>query len=300
MKILIHPSFGIYLFSITVLSSLSVCVCVVAALLIHELCHYAACKILEEQIEQLEITPMGGVMTYKDGVSSSKGLRGVYVHAAGPIGNYAAILICCVALSHGIWDTAYLHNMIIANVSMLLVNLLPALPLDGGQILFCLGYYFFPVAKLAGCLSAMGIAIGFSGVLLALYGLISQGLLNCSLIIISIHMIVSAKRYQNILIAENLYAVLHERMGENKKIRKLIFYSISADEKLLNLIAYLKQNISVCFVFTEKDCAFELHEHDFCHALLNMANPTARQAYQNTLQYQEKVRKNIENHRFTP
>ena len=300
MKIKVHPSFGIYLLFIAILSSLSMCLCVVASLLIHELSHYAACKVIGEEIDQLEITPLGGIMTRKRGVTSSKGLKGVYIHAAGPLGNYAAILLSSMALTYGIGEAGLFQSMLITNTSMMLINLLPALPLDGGQILFCLGYYFFPVAKLVYCLSALGFLLGIGGILLSIYGLAFRGLLNCSLMIISIHMIISSMKCHRTLIAENIYTVMHERISKVSTTRKVVFYQVTPDKPLIELIAYLKQNRSIFFIFTEAESTHVLHEHAFCQTLLTMPCATIRQAYQNTLQSHEKVQKNRENPRFTP
>lgn len=295
MKIRVHPSFIIYLSFIAMLSSLTVCICVAASLAIHELCHYAACKVIGEEIEQLELTPLGGVMTYKREATSSKGLKGVYIHAAGPVGNYAALLISSMALSSGLWNAEFLRSMIIANASIMLINLLPALPLDGGQILFCLGYYVFPVAKLVRFLACMGSVIGLTGVLFALYGLVSHGLLNCSLLIVGIHMLIHSGKSGHALLAENIYTVVHERLAEQQKLRKIVFYETPPNEPLFGLISYLRQNRSVCFVFSDMNSLCELHEAAFCQALLSMPHATIRMAYRNAQQYQEKVRKNTEN-----
>ena len=300
MRIKAHPLFIVYLLLISFLSSISVSLCVAAALMIHELCHYAVCSILREDLEQLELTPLGGVMTYKRGTTPSKGIKGVYIHAAGPLGNYIAVLLSCITITRGIGNYDFMRSMLIANASMLLINLLPALPLDGGQILFCIGYYLFPVSKLVCFLSVAGIVLGFSGLALAIYGFVFRGLLNCSLLIISIHLIMSAGKQKHILIVENIYTVLNERLDHQPRIRKMAHYQVSSDEPLINLIPYMKQNLSMCMIFTEDNRSYELSEQEFCKAMLEMPYATIHQAYQCTKQYQEKNTNNLENARFTP
>ena len=299
MRVKVHPSFYIYLLCIALLSSLSVCIGALAALLIHEISHYIACKIANEQIDQLELTPFGGVMTYKPGSISSKGLKGVFVHAAGPIGNYSALVLCAF-LAHSNIRPDFLYSMLAANISMLLLNLLPVFPLDGGHIVFCLGYYIFSISRLVSTLSSMGIIVGFIGILVSVYGLVFKGLLNCSLLIVSIHMMITAARQRYTMLAENVYTVVQERMNEFIRAKRVVQYQVAPDITLFELIGYLKQNVSVCFSFYDHACIQMLHEQAFCQALIAKPDATVREAFLNTQQYQEKNRRNVENTSFTP
>ncbi|MBQ7887797.1 MAG: hypothetical protein IJ313_13025 [Clostridia bacterium] len=268
------------------------------ALLIHELWHYVAGRIVGEQIDQLELTPFGGIMRYKRGTVSHKGLRGVFVHAAGPLGNYMCLLAAGMPVIQKAVSPELLRSLIVSNASMLVLNVLPALPLDGGQIVFCLGYYFFPIAKLANCLSVLGIAVGISGVLLAVYGLIIRQMLNCSLVIVSLYLIVCARKSQRSLIAENIYAVVQERLTESIRIKRIEHYQVAPDTALFELIAFLKQDAGVMFSFSEGSRVHVLTEYVFCHALLTVPSMTIREACLNSAQYKEKMTNEPENTRF--
>ncbi|MBE5798748.1 MAG: hypothetical protein E7321_02200 [Clostridiales bacterium] len=288
MRIHIHPSLYIYLSGVAALSSLQACLAMLLALLIHEVSHLVVCRLVGERIELLELTPVGGVITRKRGTAAHKGIRGVFVHAAGPLGNYAMLLLSGIDVVQQFLEPSLLRNIIVTNASMLLLNLIPALPLDGAQMIFSIGYYFFPVARLVFALSALGIVTGISGFLLALYGIAFERILNCSLLIISIYLIVSAKRASNTLLTENILTIVQERMHDMSNIRRIEHYRVSADTLLYELIPCLKHNANVCFSFLREGKANVLEEEAFCCALLKTPSLSISHAYADWTEMQRK------------
>ncbi|MBQ8186002.1 MAG: hypothetical protein IJ037_03925 [Clostridia bacterium] len=99
-----------------------------AALVIHELGHLAAAKILGVPLVRFRLSPMGGVMSF-DFSHSTYG-REAAVHLAGP---FAGILSAAVG-----WFV--LRDFFFTGISVTLacVNLLPVIGLDGGGMLSCL------------------------------------------------------------------------------------------------------------------------------------------------------------------
>jgi len=295
MRIKFHPSFAVYLLCIAALSSFYAVLSILLTLITHEICHYIACCLMKEKIEQLEITPFGGVMIYKRGTCPYKGIRGVLVHAAGPIGNY--LLLLCISLPRvqRFANPQILRFLITSNASMFLLNLLPALPLDGGHIVLCLGYYFFPIVRLIRFLSGMGKIMGIAGITLAVYGLFFRKILNCSLLIVSIYMIFSAAQSQKTLLAENIYIVIHERLSDLPRVQRIEHYRVTSNASLYELIPYLKEGVSVSFRFLENDQDLELTEHAFCHALCVSTSLSVKEAYHLFALHCEKTSKNHEN-----
>lgn len=294
MRIRIHPSFVVYLLCIALLSSYSACLSVLLTLFVHEFCHYAACRILNECIDHVEITPFGGVMTYKPGTIAHKGLKGILVHSAGPLGNYLFLFCISLPAFQRFIPPTLLRSLFVSNASMLLLNLLPALPLDGGHIAFCIGYYFLPIAKLVRLLSVLGIVFGGSGMLLALYGLFLHQVLNCSLLIVSIHLIILAKASYGVLLVENICAVIHERLSDSSKTVRIEHYRTAPDAVLFELISFIKEDVGISFFFTADGQTYELPEAVFCQALLTSPSMTVRDAF---LSF-KKEKKNLENARF--
>jgi len=295
MRIRIHPTLYAYLMMMVLLASWETCVGAIVALFVHELGHCLTSILMKERFERLELTPFGGVMIYKRGTCPYKGIRGVLVHAAGPIGNY--LLLLCISLPRvqRFANPQILRFLITSNASMFLLNLLPALPLDGGHIVLCLGYYFFPIVRLIRFLSGMGKIMGIAGITLAVYGLFFRKILNCSLLIVSIYMIFSAAQSQKTLLAENIYIVIHERLSDLPRVQRIEHYRVTSNASLYELIPYLKEGVSVSFRFLENDQDLELTEHAFCHALCVSTSLSVKEAYHLFALHCEKTSKNHEN-----
>ena len=287
MRVKIHPTFILYLLCIAFISSLYDCLSLLIAFLIHELSHCIAAKLTGEQLATLEITPCGGVMTYKPGTTPSKGMKGILVHSAGPVGNWLVLLATGIPFFHQILPAEFMRSLLLANISLMLLNLLPVFPLDGGHIVFCLGYYFFPVAGIIRCLSVLGMTVGLLGIAISVYGFICHQMINCSLLIVSSYLIIGEGRRRRVLLCENVYAVIHERMIQVHRIRRKVMYQVSSDVLLLDLLDLLKQNTSVSFVFPDQTHELELTEKTLCKALLSMHNPTVREAYFHLTQSKE-------------
>lgn len=279
MKIRIQPVFLVYIGVQVLFSSIESCFAVLTALFVHELGHYLAAKCVGERIESVEITPFGGVMTYSPDVHASKGLRGIALSAAGPLGNYLFILTVSTPEAKNLLGAESIRMLISSNLVMLTLNLLPALPFDGGRIVFNAGYYFVRTALLISILSKLGIAAGMLFVMLALYGLIFYQMLNCSLILVGIYVIVCAAQSRSVLLAENLLTVVQERMTQSRKIAAMKLIYTDHSTRLYELLEPLQSADACCFTY--EDEKGELHfiqETELLKLMLRNPSTTISQA----------------------
>ena len=104
------------------------------SVLLHECAHGFAAALLGCTPKSIEITPLGALMRLEDEAALPPGRR-LAMLLAGPA---ASLLLCWTALlltRCGIIGRHAGQLLFMSNLSILLVNLLPALPLDGGRVL---------------------------------------------------------------------------------------------------------------------------------------------------------------------
>ena len=133
--------------------------------LLHEFGHALACRQVGGQADRIILWPLGGVAFVAPPQRPGATLWAI---AAGPLVNLilipAALLAAAVSQWMG-WGDAFpdaqhfLWAMVLINLGLLIFNLLPVYPLDGGQILRCL--LWFPLGRTRSLIVAT--VIGFAG-----------------------------------------------------------------------------------------------------------------------------------------
>ena len=128
------------------------------ALLLHECGHLLAARRLGMTVQEAEVTPLGGVMRVKDLDASAPGPL-FLLAAAGPI---FSVLGCFLAAEMNRLGAPYVFCRCFARMNLLLalMNLLPALPLDGGRMLHAALCRFFSPGRAAKWLTNAGRVLG--------------------------------------------------------------------------------------------------------------------------------------------
>ena len=132
------------------------------------------------------------------------------------------------------------------------IDLLPVLPLDGGRMVFCVGYYVFPIAALTKALSMGGVIAGLLMAALSVYGAIAWGKLNLSLLLVGGYLVVYACRNRSILWSENLYALLQERRGDEKMPMAVKLYEAAPEMRLLSFVDAIADSRAALFRIGER------------------------------------------------
>lgn len=267
MRITIHPTAYLYLIAITVFSSWKTCLSVLSALLVHEAAHYGMSILVGDRIECLELTPVGGVMTYASGKSPKKGISGICVSVAGPMGNYIMILaVLHTPLSALEFDMQ--RSIVSANFAMMCINMIPVLPLDGGRMVYCAGYYFFRISALVSVLTCGGMICGTGFLFMAIYGLYALHELNCSLVMIGVFLMLSAKKSRAGMIAENLYAILQEIEEEPAGVQRIRMYRVSSATPLYSILGRFSGGGACVFEFEDDQGIHRIDEREIGKAAL--------------------------------
>ena len=245
----IRASFILYCAALFLIDGPVLLVCALITLFVHEMAHLFVGYLLHESFSSLELTPFGGMISYNFTQSSSKGIRGILIAGAGPAANYALLSFACHIPVWLGFNVTVCKNLISINASMLLLNLLPVLPLDGGRIVFSIGYYLFPLEALLTIQGALGRITGSFFVILAVIGAAMYERLNFSLIIVGIYIFLYSEKEKLAMLAENRYVVLQEKLSKTRNNAPVNLYLIQHSEPLLNLLPnFFKRDIGVYLI----------------------------------------------------
>jgi Zn-dependent protease len=137
--------------------------------MLHEFGHALACRQVGGVANQIVLWPMGGVAYVNPPPRPGATLWSI---AAGPLVNVALIPVLLIpgSLLRSVDSPEVIHNVLpflrtvfAINLILLLFNMLPAYPLDGGQILRCLLWFFLGrgrsllIAAIIGIIGAGGL-----------------------------------------------------------------------------------------------------------------------------------------------
>jgi len=100
---------------------------------IHELCHTLAARVCGFKVREVELMPFGGVARIESILELNPGIE-IFIASVGPIANLImAMVIVFLSSYYGVlMDNG--SRLIEMNLMLAGVNLVPALPLDGGRM----------------------------------------------------------------------------------------------------------------------------------------------------------------------
>ncbi|WP_405100898.1 site-2 protease family protein [Oceanobacillus sp. FSL H7-0719] len=141
-----HPVFILFIFISILTGTFMELLIIFTIVFIHEMGHYFMAKAFKWRIRKVMLWVFGGVMeTEEHGNRSIK--EDVLVTIAGPIQHIFIYLLLYILLISGILNEAIFNTAISYNTVILIFNLLPIWPLDGGKLLFILMSVKYPYRK---------------------------------------------------------------------------------------------------------------------------------------------------------
>ncbi len=155
----IHPALPLYLLYAILTGHGAFAFLAVLSITLHEGAHAGVSALFGEKPASLELTPLGAVMRLEDD-NRLPPLKRFLTLIAGPLMTFA---LCLAAIqmgktSIGLQATAW--PLFMCNLSILLLNLLPVLPLDGGRMLALILTELLPVRVVYRILRSLGLVIG--------------------------------------------------------------------------------------------------------------------------------------------
>ncbi len=181
-----------------------------SSLLLHEFCHALAARMLRVRVLEIELMPMGGAARMEE-IWSLRPAQVALISLAGPAANALLIFMAStLAWSRviGPW-TAMLW--IEANLSLMLFNLAPVLPLDGGRVLCALLTPALGRQRALRLFARLGQGMGSLLMLSAVAMLLYRGEINVTLVFAGVFLIASANREIKLAEGGTLLSLLKRR-----------------------------------------------------------------------------------------
>ncbi|MBQ8202406.1 MAG: hypothetical protein IJZ74_11640 [Clostridia bacterium] len=138
------------------------------SILLHEGAHALTAAMAGQSPEEIEITPMGAVMRLDDEERLPL-IRRMLMLAAGPA---MTLLLCNLAVwmtARGMMHAADGRMFFVANIGILMMNLMPVLPLDGGRLLSLLLGQFLRGETVRRIMRTLGMLIGLASIVGSVY-----------------------------------------------------------------------------------------------------------------------------------
>ena len=132
-----HPLALMYPAMVAMLGGRSDAVALLMGLAVHEGAHLLAARGLGVGVSQLRLMPFGGAITLENPYALSPA-RLLAVAVAGPLGNGLALFVGAALAHWRLISPALALALLRVNLALFVFNLLPALPLDGGRMLYAL------------------------------------------------------------------------------------------------------------------------------------------------------------------
>jgi len=162
-------------------------------LLVHEMSHVVAARLLKLKVYEIELLPFGGAVKIQS-LFELNPVHEILVAAAGPLSNILLLLFYFGGIQAG-WLPVSKPDQDFVNINLLLAgfNLMPALPLDGGRILRAVLARHMGIKRATQIASGMGLLLALALATAGLYGLYYR-VFNYSLFILSGFLVYAAAK----------------------------------------------------------------------------------------------------------
>lgn len=162
------------------------------SLFAHESAHLLAARAMHVRINHLRLTPFGA-MARIDNPYSISAMRLFAVSAAGPVANLLVLLITAALCHWRLLDSLDGAELLQINLMLMLFNLLPALPLDGGRMLYAILTKIMPRHRAAELGILFGRILAAALLLMPVIAFAAHSHLNLSPIFAALFLLTSAQ-----------------------------------------------------------------------------------------------------------
>lgn len=207
---------------------------------LHEMGHAAAAVALGAGVESVEIAPFGGVARLR-GLERMSPLRAACIALAGPLTSLLLAAICG-ALAYALPGQAgLLAQGMKLNLTLLVFNLLPAYPMDGGRVLCALMQRRAGVVRAQRVTAGLGLALGITMMLAGIVSVRFIGKVNLTLLLAGGYLCAAACRARRETPLSYLQMLLgRERELERRRVLPVRTVAVREDTADAEVLARLQ------------------------------------------------------------
>ena len=270
-EIHLHPAMVLYVLYVGLTGHLRFMLMAVISILLHECAHAGIACSFGHPPDLIELSPLGAVMRLEDDSALPFWKRAVML-LAGPAMTFA---LCCVSLhlaKSNLVSHEWAAMLFMTNVSILLLNLLPVLPLDGGRVLSLLLECFIKPRIVSRMMFLLGTGLGLGLIILNIWSSYKLGAWNLSLAFTGCCMMYCASVATTTRAMTELRYLMERRISlERKGFRKSDTMMVLQTQKLCQLVKQLPPHRLIHYVVIEAGSMKKigsLTEYDVINAYL--------------------------------
>ncbi|MBQ4090530.1 MAG: hypothetical protein IJC56_11745 [Clostridia bacterium] len=230
---------------------------VMMSLGIHELAHIAAAKACGMEIEYIDITCFGGAAKLRN-IYAANRLKLIIVALSGPTAN---LIMAAAGAALAWWGIIgfYAGSLLVQiNIILMLFNLMPALPLDGGRVLYAIASIWIHrrTAIRVGVIMACLLALLLCGA--AIYSWVNEGVFNITLVLMAVFLIATSIKeleYANESSADRIVAAM---CHEDELPGKAVVAAVSKDIEPSKAAEYMLDGKTTLFAIVENGIVTEM------------------------------------------
>ncbi len=220
------------------------------ALSAHELAHLLAARLAGVKIAEIQLLPFGGSAKMENPYRIPPA-RLVAVALAGPAANLVLIVLCAALTQWGLVQASAAAALFQLNLTLMLFNLLPALPLDGGRALYALLQR--PLGESRALRLGIWLSRALAAVLIAVAVLlgIRSGRWNLTLILAAVFLLASGPDESAAWARARA-----QRLGdalENASIRRVRITQLPAETPVQRALELLRPRERCWFLLTDRN-----------------------------------------------
>lgn len=277
----VHPVLPLYLAYVWLTGHGLFALLAFGSILLHELAHAACAAAFGQAPHGIEITPLGAVMRLEDESRLTPRRRATML-LAGPA---MTSVLCALAVGmtrNGIIPLEVGRLLFLSNVSILLLNLLPALPLDGGRLATMLLGCLLPVQTAYRVMRVFTLTLGLAMIALNIYASWRLGGWNLSMAFAGCCLLYSAHAATTTQAMAEMRSFMDRKiMLEQRGMKKTVWISVMGNQPLRRLVKRLPQRRQGMYLIFEPgsmQLLGQLTEHELLQQYMSSPDATVKQA----------------------